>query len=461
MKKIGRFGFFALTASMVTTIYSYPAFASSGFTLIFFVLVGGLFFFLPSAFVSAELATAQKWGNGGVYSWCSYAFGKRWGFFAVFMQWFQITIGLVVMLYFVVGSLSYLLGMSEINKDPLIKFLIVTGLFWLITFYNLKGTFFTSTMSRFGFLGGVIVPIIVLLLLASSLLISDIPKNINFFGGSFFPDFSNINTLVILVSFMLAYVGIEASAVHIPKMEDPKRDYPFAVNFLVFFDIAIKIIGASAIVLVIPASQIEMNAGLMQAYESYFTLFDLHLTYIVEIMAFLLIFGAIAEIGAWIVGPIRGMSYAANDGIIPASLAKMNKNSVPEKLIIIQGIIVTFWAALITFSSSTSNVAFLIAISVTVVTYLMMYVVLFLAYYKLWAAYPEEKRAFIIPGGKIIRFIVPMLGLCMTLIAIGISFFPPSQIMEQNRGEYEVILAGSFIVIFLMPHIIYFLSKRT
>ena len=36
------FGFFAITASMVMTVYEYPSFASSGFQLVFFLIIGGI-----------------------------------------------------------------------------------------------------------------------------------------------------------------------------------------------------------------------------------------------------------------------------------------------------------------------------------------------------------------------------------------------------------------------------------
>ena len=49
--QLGVFGFFAMTASMVMTVYEYPSFASSGFKLVFFLVVGGLLWFLPDHFV--------------------------------------------------------------------------------------------------------------------------------------------------------------------------------------------------------------------------------------------------------------------------------------------------------------------------------------------------------------------------------------------------------------------------
>ena len=42
------FGFFAITASMVMTVYEYPSFASSGFPLVFFLIIGGFCGSCPS-----------------------------------------------------------------------------------------------------------------------------------------------------------------------------------------------------------------------------------------------------------------------------------------------------------------------------------------------------------------------------------------------------------------------------
>ena len=55
------FGFFAITASMVMTVYEYPSFASSGFQLVFFLIIGGILWFLPVALCAAEMATVKGW----------------------------------------------------------------------------------------------------------------------------------------------------------------------------------------------------------------------------------------------------------------------------------------------------------------------------------------------------------------------------------------------------------------
>lgn len=84
VKTLGFFGFFAMTASMVMTVYAYPNFASSGLHLIFFLILGGIFWFLPVALVAAEMATVKGWEDGGIFGWVGKTLGKRWGFAALF-----------------------------------------------------------------------------------------------------------------------------------------------------------------------------------------------------------------------------------------------------------------------------------------------------------------------------------------------------------------------------------------
>jgi amino acid transporter len=116
-KKLSLLSFFAITASMVMTVYEYPTFATSKMNLVFYLLVGGFLWFIPVALCSAEMATVKGWEKGGLYTWVSKTLGRKWGFAAIFFQWFQITVGFITMIYFIVGALSYALNWPALNTN--------------------------------------------------------------------------------------------------------------------------------------------------------------------------------------------------------------------------------------------------------------------------------------------------------------------------------------------------------
>ena len=452
-KMITTGGFIALSGSMVATVYGYPAFASSGFALVFYLLLAGIFFFLPTALISAEMATGDGWQDGGVYKWVGTAFGPRWGFAAIFFQWFQITIGFITMLYFITGALSYLFDAPVINENQLYKFLIVMALFWVITYLNLKGAGFISKITKISFSAGIILPALLLIVMAIIYTIGGNKIEVAMNWDTFIPDFTKIKTIVILVAFMLSYLGIEASAVHVNELDNAKKNYPIAIMILAFGAIVMNIFGALSVGFVVPIDKIELNVGIMQAFEHYLNLY--HLKWMLPVTAFLLALGAFGEVAAWVSGPIKGLQNTAEDGLLPVRFKKLNKNGISVSLVIAQGIIVSIWAALLTFGGTGGNLSFLLAMALTVVSYLTMYILLYFTYFRLKSKHGDVPRAYVVPGGNFGRFIIPLLGLLMSVGAFIIAFFPPSTIEDSQIKSYELILIIGFIVIFFLPHIIY------
>ena len=129
-RTLGFFGFFAITASMVMTVYEYPSFASSGFQLVFFLIIGGLLWFLPVALCAAEMATVKGWESGGIFAWVGNTLGRRWGFAALFFQWFQITVGFVTMAFFILAAFAYVVKWDALYNNPLVMFFGVAIIVW-------------------------------------------------------------------------------------------------------------------------------------------------------------------------------------------------------------------------------------------------------------------------------------------------------------------------------------------
>ncbi|HCU0880077.1 glutamate:gamma-aminobutyrate antiporter [Morganella morganii] len=454
--KLTLLGFFAITASMVMAVYEYPTFATSGFSLVFFLLLGGLLWFIPVALCAAEMATVEGWEEGGIFAWVSNTLGERWGFAAISFGYLQIAIGFIPMLYFVLGALSYILNWPELNNDPIVKTIGALVILWILAFTQFGGTKYTATIAKIGFFAGILLPALILVFLAIHYLVSGAPLATEISASTFFPDFTKIGTLVVFVAFILSYMGVEASATHVNEMENPGRDYPAAMFLLMIAAICLSSIGGLSVAVSIPVSEINLSAGVVQTFNVLVSSFNPALEWTVRIIAALLLLGVLAEIASWIVGPSRGMYVAAQNGILPKSFAKVNENGVPVTLVISQLLITTIAIIVLTNSGGGGNTSFLIALALTVVIYLCSYFMLFLGYMCLICKQPEKKRVFNIPGGKGFKLVVASAGFILSVLAFVVSFFPPSSLPGGAGSESYVMLLGiSFVVIFLLPFIIY------
>ncbi|MDK0696997.1 glutamate:gamma-aminobutyrate antiporter [Clostridium perfringens] len=459
-KSLTLFGFFAMTASMVMAVYEYPTFATSKLHLVFYLLLGGFLWFIPVALCAAEMATVDGWEKGGVFTWTGKNLGKKYGFANLFFEFFEITVGFVTMIYFILGALSYVFDWPALNSNPMIKFIGVLVIFWILALSQFGGTKYTAKIAKIGFIVGILLPAAILIILALVYIIQGNPIYISS-KDTFVPDFTKVNTLVVFVSFILSYMGVEASATHANEMDNPKKEYPLAMLLLVIVAIVVSTLGGLAIAAVIPQDQINLSAGVVQTFSVLLGHFTANNTILVKIIALLLAFGVIAEVSSWVVGPTRGMIIAAEEGAIPKSWAKTNEHDVPVYLVIAQGIIVSIWDAVLTFGAGGSNLSFLAAMSLTVVIYLSGYILFFVGYIK--AILGEGLNgAYQMPGGKPVKIIVAIIGLATSIFAFFISFVPPTSIAGNavQSHEYMWMLIISYVISLILPFAIYDLCQK-
>src|SRR3990167_5842716 len=85
--------------------------AEYGAALIFFYAVAAIMFYIPCVLVAAELATGWP-QTGGAYIWVREAFGRRFGFLAIWLQWGYNVVWYPTILSFISGTLAYLINPS-------------------------------------------------------------------------------------------------------------------------------------------------------------------------------------------------------------------------------------------------------------------------------------------------------------------------------------------------------------
>lgn len=456
-KKLTMLGFFSVTVTMVMDVYEYPIFASSGLQLVFFLFMGGLLWFVPTALCSAEMATVDGWETGGIFAWVKNTLGERYGFAAIFFQWFQVTIGFVTMLYFIVSAIAYVLNVPEIDSNPIYKFLAIMVIFWLLTLLQFGGTKYTEMFGKIGFLVGIVTPALILFGLATAYILKGGKIQLDLTPSAFIPDFSKPSTLVVFISFILSYMGIEASASYVNELENPAKNYPLAMLLVVSFGVIANTIGGLSIAIVIPQADLSLSGGIMQALRVLFSYFGSNLGILVNLVSLMIVMGVLGEITGWIVGPARGMFAAAQAGLLPAAFRKVNKHNVPIPIILVQGIFVTLWAIVLTFGAGGNNLSFQIAIALTTLVYLIAYLLFYSGYFVLLFKKRDLKRGYQVPGGQVGKFLIATCGTLASIICLILSFIPPDTLQASEQTTYLLILAISFLAVLSLPFLIYHL----
>src|SRR3990167_7732503 len=172
-RALGVFSLAMITAGSVDSVRNLPETALFGSSLIFFFVLGALFFLLPTALVSAELASTSQ-ESGGVYAWVKNAFGLRWGFFAIWFQWIENVIWYPTILSFVAGTIGYLISPS-LAQDKIFLIVVILCSFWGATIINLFGIKSSARFSNFCTMAGLLLPMTLIIALGTAWIFSGKP----------------------------------------------------------------------------------------------------------------------------------------------------------------------------------------------------------------------------------------------------------------------------------------------
>jgi glutamate:GABA antiporter len=97
------------------------------------------------------------------------------------------------------------------------------------------------------------------------------PKN----ASHLLPEWTGIASLVLIVNNFLSYSGMEMNAVHVDQLRNPGGEFPKAMFIATGLVLVIFILPALAISWVVPAQQLSLTAGVMQAFSSFFSHFEI------------------------------------------------------------------------------------------------------------------------------------------------------------------------------------------
>ena len=414
-----------MNVTAVVSLRGLPAEAVYGPSSAFYYLFAAIVFLIPTSLVAAELAAMFADKQGGVFRWVGEAYGARTGFLAIWLQWIESTIWYPTVLTFGAVSIAFI-GLNQhadmiLASNKIFTLVVVLAIYWLATFISLKGLGWVGKISKWGGMIGTIIPAGLLILLGIVYIASGGHNQMDMSQG-FFPDLTKFDNLVLASSIFLFYAGMEMMGIHVMDVNNPSKNYPKAIIIGSLVTVCIFVLGTFSLGFIIPAKDISLTQSLLIGFDNYFKY--LHMSWASPIIAIALMFGVLAGVLTWVAGPSKGIFAVGKAGYLPPFFQKANKNGVQRNILLIQGGVVTLLALLFVVMPSVQSF-YQILSQLTVLLYLIMYMLMFSAAIVLRYKMKDLARPFRLGKGN---------GLMWLLGCMGSAF------ADLDRQQYRMVL---------------------
>ena len=448
-----------MNITAVVSLRGLPSEAIYGPSSAFYYLFAAIVFLIPTAMVAAELAAMFSDKQGGVFRWVGEAFGPRTGFLAIWLQWIESTIWYPTVLTFGAVSFAYigLDGASDaaLASNKIFTLVTVLAIYWIATFIALKGLNWVGKISKWGGLIGTIIPAGLLIVLGILYISTGGHNNMDMSQG-FFPDLTKLDNIVLASSIFLFYAGMEMMGVHVMDVDNPSRNYPKAIIIGSLATVAIFVLGTFSLGFIIPAKDINLTQSLLIGFDNYFRHF--HISWAGPLIAIALMFGVLASVLTWVAGPSKGIFTVGKAGYLPPFFQKTNESGVQRNILLVQGGIVTLLSLLFVVMPSVQSF-YQILSQLTILLYLIMYMLMFAAAITLRYKMKDTPRPFRLGKGNALMWIMGAVGFAGSLLAFVLSFIPPGQIATGSNTVWYTVLIAGCVVMVVIPLVIYALRK--
>ena len=273
--KMSVFTLSMMTVAAVVSLRGLPMMAKEGLSMIFYILFATVMFLIPASLVAAELGGAFSAKGGGVYTWIKEAFGSRWGFTAIWLQWIQNVVWYPTVLAFAASALAYLFMDPSLADNGVYTGIVILVCYWAATFVTMAGADVASSVTKYGVLLGTLLPGIFIIILGGVWIVQGNP--IQFLEPStavvaaeklmdqaphvrFFPYITGLGSVAFLAGIVLLFAGVEVQAVHATDLEDPAKQFPESMFLAAAIIFGLFILGSLAVATVIPVSEISLTA---------------------------------------------------------------------------------------------------------------------------------------------------------------------------------------------------------
>jgi amino acid transporter len=421
----------------IANINGLPAMAEYGLASIFFYAFALLFLLIPTGLVAAELAAGWP-RTGGIYEWTKLAFGPRVGFAVIWLEWIIFAFAFPSVVALFASQIAYATDPGLEDNRFLIA-MVVLAATWGATLLAARGLRLMRDLNTVAVVLGTIVPALVMVGLGIAWLAGGNESATPLNAGALVPDFGSLTALVFASTAFLMFSGIEVAAVHAGDVRDPGRSFPRGTLLAVLLTAVFFPIATIAVALVVPAAELNLVTGLVQAFEA---LLDR------------------LGIGWLLIPMVVCLLMAGRDGSLPPFLRRVNGRGMPIAILVFQGVIDTALSLVFVLAPSVEDAWWMLLIIQTQLT-LIMYIAMYLAAIRLRRMKPDVDRPFKLPGGTAVLGAVCWAGIAACVLVVGIGVLPPEQLGEGDLPIYAAGMVAGVAAVVAAPFAIRALALRS
>lgn len=421
-------------------------------------------FFVPYGLISAELGT-QYPSEGGMYTWVKKAFGEKWAGRVAWYYWVNYPLWVASLADLVT---TYLLQMLGFDMTWPVILAIQIGYILLVSVLGVLRISQSAWLSNLGafckfvFMAGIgALGIYVLVSQGSANPVNSWTDFLPMVGADGKFDFTGLGFVALIIFNML---GFEVVSTFSDDMQNPKKEIPKAVIVGGILIAVFYLLASFGIGVAIPLEEISTDSGLLDSYNILLTTAGFSaaaIKAITVVVGGMFIYTLVANISSWNFGVNSVIACAAEDGTFPRSWAKRNKNGVPYVVSIWTGIVGAIIAiagiVVAQFVPELSNL-FWTFFSLSLVTLLLSYLPMFMAFLKLHKQGPAVKKGYWINGGSIKITLFGLVPFLLILVALFFTLFP-----EFNLEMFEYnwpLIVGAAIAIIIGEIMVYNMSRK-
>lgn len=381
------------TVSAMLVVDQLTASASIGPSVVGWWIVAFVLFLVPSAFVTAELATTYP-DQGGLYVWIKQAFGARWAARTTYWYWVNVALWMPSVFLLFAGTFAELFA-EDLGKWP--RAAIALGLTWLVVWIGIQKLDVGKWVNNLGALFKVTI-IAALAIGGFALMARDGAANDLAAKDMFIPDWDAAKLFLPVLVYQL--LGFELISTMAGEVKDPERNMPRAFGWAAVIVGGLYFLGTLGILMALSMADLGLVSGLVDTFKAIFgtsTAGDVA----VYALGLAVLYTFVTNMTTWSMGANRAAVEAAEGGELPPVFGHEHPvHRTPTVAFVLMGIVSSVVLLGTTAILDEQDTLYFAIFAASSVVFLLPYILMFPSFLRLRRIDPETKRPYRAPGGQ-------------------------------------------------------------